>query len=343
VPRLAPRRPLPRIDPKVSAGKRGASRAQARARRLWLFGVVPVFARSSRLDPKVALESPRQVGRAPLLLVPKVIRACGLRLAAPWGSLLGPGGPGCQSRRSGSPNLEVRLAKPEGSVRQSRRSGSPVPWARVAKPEGSVRQSRRSGSLPSRSHGFVRAPARSEDHACFQTEPSASRGSLPRSEDLVRFQQEPPVSSHGLQDPKTSPSAVLRRRSRPSESQVRRPRLLGVKSCRPRPPAPSIRRPRAPSIRRPREGGPVDSLGRFEKRARRSDSRGKDPKVHPSRLRPRLWHKVEHVHPGALRGRAVGSAPSVARTLENGPSLALRSRLQRLGNAPRSPRLSSPR
>jgi hypothetical protein len=40
----------------------------------------------------------------------------------------------------------------------------------------------------------------------------------------------------------------------------------------------------------------------------------KVPKVRLSWPRPRLWHKVEHVHPGALRGRAVGSAPSI---LEN--------------------------
>jgi hypothetical protein len=67
------------------------------------------------------------------------------------------------------------------------------------------------------------------------------------------------------------------------------------------------------------------------------------PKVRSPQPGPRLWHKVEHVHPGALRGRAVGSAPSVARTLENGPSLALQSRLQRLRTAPRSPRPVPPR
>jgi hypothetical protein len=50
----------------------------------------------------------------------------------------------------------------------------------------------------------------------------------------------------------------------------------------------------------------------------------------PAQLRPRRWHKVEHVHPGALRGRAVGSAPNIRRTSVNGPSLTLQSRLQRL-------------
>jgi hypothetical protein len=55
---------VPRSNPKVLT---------ARARRLWLVGVVSGSARSPRLDPKVSLKSPRKVGRSPLLIVPKVI------------------------------------------------------------------------------------------------------------------------------------------------------------------------------------------------------------------------------------------------------------------------------
>jgi hypothetical protein len=157
-------------------------------------------------------------------------------------------------------------------------------------------KARRPPSLPTRSAGLVPRWARPEDLA------------LPGSS--------PPVSSLGRVGPKTS--------------------LSRVKSCRPRPQAPSVRRPRTLA-------GWVDSLGRSEKWPRRSVSHEAVPKVRSSQPRPRLWHKVEHVHPGALRGRAVGSAPSIARTLENGPSLALQSRLQRLGDAPCSPRPAPPK
>jgi hypothetical protein len=166
--------------------------------------------------------------------------------------------------------------------------------------------------------------------------PSATRRSLPRSEDLVRFRQEPPVSSLGGLGPKTSLPAVLNRRSRPSVGSIRRPHLPQVESCRPRPVARSIRRPSLLP-------GRADSLGCVESRSRRSVPPESVPKVLLRQPRPRLWHEVEHVHPGALRGRAVGSAPSIRRTLENGPSLALRSRLQRLRTAPCSPRPGSPR
>jgi len=52
----------------------------------------------------------------------------------------------------------------------------------------------------------------------------------------------------------------------------------------------------------------------LEARTRKSVPQEEVPKVLPSQLWPRLWHKVEHVHPGALRGRAVGSAPDIRRT-----------------------------
>jgi|SaaInl7_150m_RNA_FD_contig_123_360_length_831_multi_262_in_1_out_1_2 hypothetical protein len=129
--------------------------------------------------------------------------------------------------------------------------------------------------------------------------------------------------------PKTSLLALLCRRSSPFVEGVRRPLLLGVTSCRPRPVADSIRRPNLLP-------GMADCLGCVSDWSRRSISVN-------SQLRPRLWHKVEHVHPGALRGRAVGSAPSIRRTLVNGPSLALQSRLQRLRDAHRSPRPAPPK
>lgn len=69
---LAPRRQLPRLGPKTCAPKPGASRAQARARRLWLLGAVSSSARSSEQDPKASPRCPRQVGRSPSLAVPKV-------------------------------------------------------------------------------------------------------------------------------------------------------------------------------------------------------------------------------------------------------------------------------
>jgi hypothetical protein len=61
----------------------------------------------------------------------------------------------------------------------------------------------------------------------------------------------------------------------------------------------------------PSRFGPV--FPSLELRTRRFVSRDWVPWVHSSQLRPRLWHKVEHVHPGALRGRAVGSAPGILR------------------------------
>jgi hypothetical protein len=163
-------------------------------------------------------------------------------------------------------------------------------------------------------------------------EPSASHRSLPRSEDLVRFQQEPPGSSLGGLGPKTKallgalPPVSSLGGLDPKTKALLRSRAVDL-----------VRRlPRSEDQRNSRAGS-IASAGT------RNGPEGPSlletvPKARFGLPWPRLWHKVEHVHPGALRGRAVGSAPSIRRTLENGPSLALQSRLQRLRDAPCSPR-----
>jgi hypothetical protein len=55
-------------------------------------GVVPTSTRSSRLDPKVSSQVPRENRRSPLLSVPKVRKACGLHSAAPLWRLARPEG-----------------------------------------------------------------------------------------------------------------------------------------------------------------------------------------------------------------------------------------------------------
>ena len=131
--------------------------------------------------------------------------------------------------------------------------------------------------------------------------------SLRRPEDLFRFQQEPPV--------------------RPSVGSVRRPRFPRFVAAGL---VPKMARSEDLSFSGAIAVDLVRRLPRSEERASSragsiasSDSRSGPEglllerlwtEVHPSRLRPRLWHKVEHVHPGALRGRAVGSAPDILGT-----------------------------
>lgn len=169
------------------------------------------------------------------------------------------------------------------------------------------------------SHGFRFPQRRSEDQGCFQwsRQPLAGRSLDPKTSVA-------PTRAAGFVTPVARSEDLAPRAPRAADlvskvGSVRRLCLLPVERCRPRPVTVPVRRPaRLPSR--------ADTLGWAE-----------------AQLRSRLWHKVEHVHPGALRGRAVGSAPNIRRTSGNGPSLALQSRLQRLGFAPRSPPPAPPK
>jgi hypothetical protein len=174
-------------------------------RRFHPVGVVPVSARSFQQDPKVSPRCPRQVGRSPSLALPKDCRAVGLRSAAPCGRWLDP-------KIHPWSNPKVR------------------PWSNPKVCPASFR-----------SHGFTCPRARSEDRPAFKWSRQPLIGGRLGPKTSVAANKS---RRHGrrVRGPKTSLLASLCRRSRPLVEKVRRPLVVRVKSCRPRPVCASLRR-----------------------------------------------------------------------------------------------------
>jgi hypothetical protein len=141
---------------------------------------------------------------------------------------------GLAGKLSRSQALAVALS-PEGLPSSGLRSAAP--WRSLARPEGPACFLLRATASSGRKLGPKTRPA---SKCCRQ--PLAGRSLGPKTS-FASFEA-PPASHLGRQDPKTLLSAVVSRRSLPSKGSVRRPNLPRVKSCRPRPPAPPVRRPR---------------------------------------------------------------------------------------------------